>query len=765
MLRFLHHLSRGIRRRRHAFALHPFFDLSEADGAWMATGANPQFQLSPLNRGYPAGWVLFDTHLVRRSADCSARLLVDFGAGLEEGLILDIPSTRKGRVHELICLPQGVTGFRWAPQKGSGEIQHDEIVFTEVGTCERIYRMVRRIVPVLWRRPREKLEAAGLSLSRMIVDLIGAYRAAGNLRAFAPAPSYPEWMERFDRISIQDRDCIRQHIGRFHSHPRFVLVVAVPAGAARWLSGTLESIGRQLYRQFTVILVYPAGVDEEISDVRDWLSGLGVESHVIVSNPARSCQEQLSQFLMKSEAVDYVAMIQAGDVLTEQALYWMGSAIVSSSNVGLLYSDEDRLDAKSERVYPVFKPDWSPELLRSTNYIGQFAVYRSDLLRQAGGLTFNDCFGDSHDLLLRITDTLPDNRIAHIPAVLCHRHADRQSKSSDDPRFTNVGVSGIGAVEAHLMRKGIRASVTETLPGAYRTRYSLPEAVPMISLIIPTRDAFALIKRCIDSVLQRSTYSNYEILVVDNQSADTETLHYLQELRSHASIRVLSYDRPFNYSAINNYAASQAKGEVLCLLNNDTEVISPDWMEEMLGHLIQDRVGIVGAKLYYSDGRVQHAGDVVGVGGIANHLHAFIDRDSPGYCRRAVLAQDLSAVTGACLMTWRSLYDQLGGLDEENLPVAFNDVDYCLRIREAGYRVIWTPHAELYHHESVSRGSDDTPEKEARAKKEAAYMRSRWRHVMHHDPFYNPNLSYERPDFSLSHAPVVLKPWLSRSWR
>jgi GT2 family glycosyltransferase len=227
---------------------------------------------------------------------------------------------------------------------------------------------------------------------------------------------------------------------------------------------------------------------------------------------------------------------------------------------------------------------------------------------------------------------------------------------------------------------------------------------------------------------------------------------------------VLRYDRPFNYSAINNVAASQARGEVLCLLNNDTEVISPDWMEDMLGYLTQSRVGVVGAKLLYPDGRIQHAGDAVGVGGVANHLHAFIGRESPGYCSRAVLAQDLSAVTAACMMTWRTLFVELGGLDEEHLKVNFNDVDYCLRAREAGYRVIWTPHAELYHHESVSRGSDDTPGKRARAKAEAKTMRIRWRHVMQHDPFYNPNLSYERADFSLSHAPLVQRPWQRRRW-
>jgi GT2 family glycosyltransferase len=206
-------------------------------------------------------------------------------------------------------------------------------------------------------------------------------------------------------------------------------------------------------------------------------------------------------------------------------------------------------------------------------------------------------------------------------------------------------------------------------------------------------------------------------------------------------------------------AVREARGDVVCLLNNDTEVISSDWLEEMVGHLVQDMVGIVGAKLYYPSGRVQHGGDLIGVGGVANHAHSFLRRADYGYCNRAVVAQDLSAVTAACLITWRHLYQELGGLDERQLPVAFNDVDYCLRVREAGYRVVWTPHAELYHHESVSRGQDLTPEKKKRAKREVAYMRKRWKKVLLCDPFYNPNLSYERADFSLSHAPLVSRPW------
>ncbi len=249
------------------------------------------------------------------------------------------------------------------------------------------------------------------------------------------------------------------------------------------------------------------------------------------------------------------------------------------------------------------------------------------------------------------------------------------------------------------------------------------------------------------------------MLIVDNQSAEAETLAWFDAISADSRVKVIRFDAPFNFSAINNAAARQAQGEVLCLLNNDTQVISPGWLEEMVSRLLQPRVGVVGAKLYYADGRVQHAGDAVGPGGLADHLHSRLPGDAPGYCDRAVLAQALSAVTAACLVTRRDLYERLGGLNEADLAVAFNDVDYCLRVREAGWQVHFTPYAELYHLESVSRGKDDNPEKQARAAAEAAYMRKRWAQVLEHDLFYNPNLNYRRPDFSLGHAPRVETPW------
>ncbi|MBU1775182.1 MAG: glycosyltransferase family 2 protein [Gammaproteobacteria bacterium] len=559
-----------------------------------------------------------------------------------------------------------------------------------------------------------KLKLIGLGFSRPIFDLAGAYAAAGKLRTYASAPTYPQWIQYADTLSRADRILIDRHINRFTVSPRFVLLVAVPTEGNVCVELTLDSIQNQLYRNFEVCILNHG---------------------------------QIGSWIPFQESNTYVTILQAGDVLPEHALYWIANVINSSPAAGLIYTDEDSIEAGGERRDPKFKPDWSPELLRSTKYIGHLAVYRADELIRAGGLGETDVFGNGHDLVLRVSEGLSAERICHVPAILIHR------------RVRNEEAGGAAVVAAHLSRLGIEASVNETFPGVYRVRYALPQKLPKISILVPTRDGLELLKRCVDSILQKSRYQDYEILIIDNQSKDPEALGYLAAVGEDMRVRVLHFDAPFNFSAINNFAARRAQGEVLCLLNNDTEVITPDWLEEMLGHLLQTKVGVVGAKLYYPDGRIQHGGDLIGVGGIANHAHAYQQRANPGYCNRAVAAQDLSAVTAACMLTWRSLYQELGGLDEQHLQVAFNDVDYCLRVREAGYRVVWTPYAELYHHESVSRGKDLTPEKKRRARREVAYMRKRWKRVLQNDPYYNPNLSHERPDFSLSHAPMVEKPW------
>lgn len=704
--------------------------------------------IDPGDADFPSGWVLLEGALVGPRSRVVGALCYDVGEGFSDAQSIVVPISRTGTIQELVWLPRGINNLRWqvaGSMKDAGRPPR----IRRVGVVERLARMMRRVVSIYASHSPASRKGVGLSLWRILFDLRGAYVAAGRLRGYSTI-SYRDWIRQFDVLTEIDRHKISRHIDRFAVRPFFTVIVTATSGTRTRLTASLVSLGEQLYQQFEVVIV---DIGERLTerDALDLDAGLSGRIRIVGSASVATLQDELGSKSEREDAPKFFLALEEGDELSEHALYWVAAELQRRPRAALLYSDSDHLDEEGERTEPCFKPDWSPEFLRSTNYLGGLAVYRESLVQRAKGISGEMLIGGGHELALRVSELVTPEDIVHVPAVLYHCGFI----GPDDRRR-----SGIEAVKRHLSRQGIAAAVTETGSGCFRIRYALPSPPPLVSILISTRDATSLLRQCVESILNKTTYRNLELIVIDNQSRDAEALAYLASLESRAGVRVLRYDQPFSFSAINNYAAGHAQGEVLCLLNNDTEVISPDWMEEMLGHLVQENVGVVGAKLFYPDGRVQHAGDAVGPGGCADHMHPLIDHDDPGYCNRAILAQDLSAVTGACLMTWKRLYDQLGGLDERRLKVAFNDVDYCLRVREAGYRVIWTPHAQLYHYESVTRGRDVSERARKRTRREANYMRSRWRHVMRHDPFYNPNLSYERPDFALSITPTVERPWL-----
>ncbi|MEA1052136.1 glycosyltransferase [Lamprobacter modestohalophilus] len=636
---------------------------------------------------------------------------------------------------ELLKLPSGAKRLRLQPMLAPGEFELHDWRMEPVGWLRRVGYRWRRVIPVYFKLSRRQRLILGLRRYTPLINLKRAYYLAGNTRFYAPPLAYDQWFARFASIDRTDRQRIRARLQRWQTgRPRWrvILTAAAEESASAALAQTHQSLRAQLYPE---IEIHQPGTKSLTA--------------ALAATPA-----------LRPET--WVFFLEPGITLSEHALYWFAECIRSTPDARLIYCDQDTRGADGQPRDPVFKPDWSPELLRSTNYIGPAVGFHGQTLKQVleqvlkqtpttEGNTQSEI--DLHSLLLRFCEAVRPDAIQHLAAPLVHLPSDWTPTPSGN------------GVQAHLDRIAIAARAERTARGHYRVRYTLPDNPPLVSVLIPTRDGLDYLRPCLESLLTLSTYPRFEVLVIDNGSEERATLDYLRALTARSEstrkpVRVLRDARPFNFAALNNAAAEVARGEVLCLLNNDTEVITPDWLETLVGHLLQPQVGVVGAKLYYSDGRIQHAGDTVGPGGCAHHLHAFLERDDPGYCDRAILAQDLSAVTAACLMTWRALYQSLGGLDAVHLPVAFNDVDYCLRVREQGQRVVWTPYAELYHHESVSRGKQEDPKKSERAARELAYMRQRWGHVMQHDPFYNLNLSYQRPDFSLSYMPMVERPWL-----
>jgi GT2 family glycosyltransferase len=467
-------------------------------------------------------------------------------------------------------------------------------------------------------------------------------------------------------------------------------------------------------------------------------------------------------------AGDFIAFLDHDDLLAPDALYEVVRAL-QAHPYALVYSDEDRLEERGAgrqmHHSPFFKPDFDPDLLLAMNYICHFTVLRRDVVEAAQGLSIGVDGAQDHDLLLRVTRGLAPAEIHHIPRILYHWRVTPGSVSHDPAHANALQATIVRVVQAHLDRCRLPARAEAhadphgvARPFATRIRWALPATAPLVSIIIPTRDRVDLLKPCIDSILR--TAAQYpgpiELLVVDNDSGDPVTQAYLAELTAASPAKVLHHEGAFNWSAINNEAAREARGEVLIFLNNDTVALAEDWCAELVANALRPEVGAVGARLLYEDGTLQHAGVVLGVEGVAGHEAVGEAPERGGYFGRTHLQRSAAAVTGACLATRRALFLELGGFDEIHLAVAFNDVDYCLRVLAAGYRVVYDPFAVLYHFESKSRGYDLSEAKLERQRAEAAAFRARWPKIVDADPYYNPHFERHARPFDRLKAPPTI---------
>lgn len=444
---------------------------------------------------------------------------------------------------------------------------------------------------------------------------------------------------------------------------------------------------------------------------------------------------------------DYIALLDHDDLLHPAALYEVMHAICDKG-ADFIYTDENTFHKTPEDAYcPHFKPDYAPDTLRSYNYICHFSVFSKSLLKHTGVFRSEFDGSQDYDMILRLTENAA--QIVHIPKILYYWRSHEASVASTVEAKPYTLIAAKKALSEHLNRIGLKGNVLDArIPSTYHIEYEI-KGTPLVSILIPNKDHRRDLQKCVDSIKNGSSYSNWEIIVIENNSTEKATFEFYSELEQDNRIRVVQWEEKFNYSAINNFGAHYAKGEYLLLLNNDIEVITPDWLEQMLMFSQRKDVGAVGSMLYYPDDTVQHAGVILGLGGVAGHAHKHFPCGDYGYMYRMAIAQNYSAVTGACLMLRREVWEQVGGLDE-HFKVAFNDVDLCMRIRQAGYLIVWTPFAELYHYESKSRGLEDTPQKQKRFEGESRRFQERWaKELAAGDPYYNPNLTLDREDFSL----------------
>jgi O-antigen biosynthesis protein len=572
---------------------------------------------------------------------------------------------------------------------------------------------------------------------------------------------YQSWVKNFDTLSDSDRNAICAHIRDLEYKPLISVIMPVYETPEWALREAIGSVRHQLYPNWELCIADDASTTPHVVNL---LRQAAADDSRIkwIRRERNGHISAASNSALALASGEFVALMDHDDLLPEHALYEVAVALNKNPSLDFIYSDEDQIDGKGRRFQPYFKTDWNIDLLLGHNMISHLGVYRRTLLDRVGG--FREGFEGSqdYDLALRCADATIPAHICHIPSVLYHWRRDYGAASFSDKQQAECSAAALRAISDHLERRGEEGDVKPhpVLPQWSRVIRQIPRPAPLVSLIVPTRDRADLLGMCVEGLLNRTDYPEIEVLVVDHSSQLPATFELFEKLKLDPRVRILPHAGTFNYSAINNMAAAEAKGSIIGLINNDIDVINPEWLSEMVSLAVLDGVGAVGAKLIYPDGRVQHGGIVLGIGGIANHFNYAMLRWDTGYFGRNLLVSSVSAVTGACLIVRRSIFEEAGGLNETDLSVAFNDVDLCLRLRRKGYRNVWTPHAELYHRESASRGAENTREKLARFEREIEHMLAHWGPQLAHDPFYNDNFSTKTEScFQLAFPPRREKSW------
>lgn len=689
---------------------------SEAN-AWESLHNDPQFLVEGLER-FAGRWVVLEMELQAPFALQQPSIHFDVGTGWSElgAARLARPSDR--HVSETICcLPPAIRRARLDPLAHPGPFRLSRLSVRPL----TVMQAIARIRGVLRSRGR------GLSLAML-------YPAYAAMLADVDT-SYASWIQRYEPKPAGYAQLAAAH-RTWSAQPLFT--IALDARGADF-GPLLDSLTQQVYPHWELIVA------------QENVVGSFPDPRLRVVDVAREPFATAMNVAVRHARGDFVGLARAQDRLHPLALHYLAQAAVERPGCAMLYGDEDRFASDGKRMDPWFKCAWNADLMLSMDAAGSFTCWRTTLLRANG---FNDAASgaEAYDFSLWVADRAGSHGIVHVPRVLYHA-AERRQPSVEGAR---------AAVQAHLERTGEQADVLAApfAPGLRRVRYALPEPAPEVAIVIPTRDAANLVHACVDSIRARTTYPRYRIVIVDNGSVQPQTAELLEAYRRDG-IEVLRDDREFNFSALNNAAVAAIASEFVCLLNNDMEIQSEEWLEEMVGHAARPGVGAVGARLWYPDGRLQHGGLVLGIAGLAGYAHRLLPKGEPGYASRAVVQQGWSAVTAACLLVRRKLYQTVGGLDER-LAVAFNDVDFCLRLAAAGHRTVWTPYAQMVHLESATRGAESTPEKAKRLQAEIDLFRERWGLALFTDPAYSPNLTLDAEDFSLAWPPRLdLSPIIS----
>lgn len=640
-----------------------------------------------------------------------------------------------------------------------------ELVKMKTRRLSKMEAAARLIVPqlphLLWDKDRRSAFLSRLSALwkqgkvRGLVSCIQRQALSGDVGF---VEEYTAWIDSYEKLTPRDEVEIRTHVREMHFFPLVSILLPVYNPEPRWLRAALDSVFEQFYPNWELCIADDASTNPVIREIIEEYRAKDPRVHAIFRTRNGHISEA-SNSALSIAAGEYVTLLDHDDTLSPLALYFVADALNKNRELRFLYSDEDKMDDRGRRFLPHFKTDWNAELFYTYNLITHLAVMETELVKKVGGFRAGFEGSQDYDLFLRYIECIQPEEIHHIPQILYHWRAIDSSTSLEATAKPYAFAASEKALRDHFQRKSIPASVGRGYNDTHQITYALPQTLPKVSVLIGTRDRVDLVHDIVNDLVFRTKYPALEILIIDNQSQDPETLSYFEQFVKEKDRRVLKYDAPFNYAAMNNLGVSEASGDLVLLLNNDIRTIEENWLEEMVRLAVQPQTGAVGAKLFYPSGNIQHAGVILGIGGVAGHSHKGFPQHAVDFYARANVTQWISAVTGACLLVKKSLYESVGGLDAENLTVAFNDIDFCLKLREAGYHNIFTPSAELYHLESESRGSDQRPETFPRFQREEAFMKKKWGKFLKSDPYYNPNLTLASEDFALAFPPRTEKPW------
>lgn len=720
------------------------------------TGPSPALLIDMPENECPSGWIKL---AMRIGDDCPAISFL-FYSGInrnfaEDKRVLFSCDSRHGG-ETFIYIPKGSNVLRLDPYVSQDNFTLKFFQITEVGTAQVVSAALKKQARRLGSDPRAWLRKISKAIA--ILREGGLIALFNKLHSSQHSNDYPDWIKRYDTLDAAKIEKVRAWVDRFDYRPLVSVVMPVYNAPPQFLRAAIESVKRQIYPHWELCIADDCSGNP---DVRPILEEYARDPRIkVVFREVNGHISEASNSALELASGEYLAFLDHDDELREHALAQVVGELNAHRDAVLLYSDEDKITEGGQRFNPYFKSGWNPELLLSQNYVCHLLVIARSAVQQVGGFRKGLEGAQDWDLILRVSESLAQAKIRHIPHVLYHWRVNSSSTAQSTLNKPYVLEAQARAVREHLVRCRVQNAKVEILHSIsqLRVRRPVPSPAPPVSIIIPTRDCAPLLKVCVESIFRKTKYENFEITVVDNGSEKKETFELFEDLKRSFKVNILRDVQPFNFSRLNNSAAQVAKGELLAFLNNDLEVISEDWLSEMVSQAVRPEVGAVGARLLFPNGLLQHGGIILGIGGVAGHNHKGRPRHDPGYFNRAVLPQNLSAVTAACLLTRREVFSEVQGFDE-TLAVAFNDVDLCLRIRSKGYLIVYDPYAELYHYESASRGYENTPRKFARFEGEVENMKQRWKSELADDPYYNPNLTLLTEDFRLAFPPRRSYAW------